>query len=491
MEEKMLNWLYKRAELTPNRIALQIEGQTWTFSELHQNVRMLAYRMYGLGMKKGDHVAFLLNNDLYTVEIIHALTYVGAVVIPLNTRLSRQEIAYQLQDAKVDYLLFDQEYAEQVPEPNGKGLSVVRVEELYRTKLIEGAIQTEIDLNQTFTILYTSGTTGKPKGVMLTYGNHWWSAIGSALNLGLDVNDRWLACLPFFHVSGLSILVRSVVYGIAVVLHKKFDAKKVNQSIKEDRVTLISVVSTMLSQMIEDLGDSSYPESLRCVLLGGGSIPQPLLAKSKQLAIPVFQTYGMTETASQIVTLAPEYMLDKLGSAGKPLFPSQIKIVDGDREMKAGEAGEIVVKGFNVTKGYFGNEQATNEVIYDGWLRTGDIGYLDQDGFLFVLDRRKDLIISGGENIYPAEVESVILEHPAIEEAGVVGQSDPKWGQIPVAFVKVKEGQEVTEADLISFCKERLAKYKVPVSFTFVDELPRNAAKKLLRRKLVEQLQSK
>jgi O-succinylbenzoic acid--CoA ligase len=219
------------------------------------------------------------------------------------------------------------------------------------------------------------------------------------------------------------------------------------------------------------------------MLLGGGPASLPLLEECVAKDIPVYQTYGMTETSSQIVTLAPEDSIRKLGSAGKPLFPSQLKIIaEGNKEAAVHEAGEILVKGPNVTKGYLNREKASTQDIQDGWLHTGDIGYLDEDGFLFVLDRRSDLIISGGENIYPAEIEGVLTSHPSIIDAGIIGQKDEKWGEVPAAFIVPKT--PVTERELLEFCRERLAKYKIPKHFYFIDEIPRNASKKILRREL-------
>ena len=341
----------------------------------------------------------------------------------------------------------------------------------------------EIDLDEICTIMYTSGTTGHPKGVIQTYGNHWWSATGSALNLGLHEDDCWLCTVPLFHISGYSILMKSIIYGMKIVLHERFDEGNVLADIRKERVTIMSVVSTTLTRMIEQLQGAGLPDHFRCMLLGGGPAALPLLQKCVEKAIPVFQTYGMTETSSQIVTLSPEDSLRKLGSAGKPLFPSQLKIIhEGKKEAAANEAGEIVVKGPNVTSGYLNRAKETSKDLNEGWLHTGDIGYLDDEGFLFVLDRRSDLIISGGENIYPAEIEGVLTSHPAIRDAGVIGRQDEKWGEVPVAFI-VKKAQ-VSEAEINAFCLEKLAKYKIPRRIYFIDEIPRNAAKKILRREL-------
>jgi len=323
----------------------------------------------------------------------------------------------------------------------------------------------------------------------LTYGNHWWSAVGSALNLGLNMNDKWLLCLPMFHVSGLSILMKNVIYGMPIYLQSKFNASEVNQVIRERGVTMMSAVSAMVTKLLDDLKEKAYPGHFRCLLLGGGPAPLPMLEKCRDKGIPVFQTYGLSETASQIVTLSPEYMFEKLGSAGKPLFPAQIRIIDQEgHELTAMEEGEIIVKGPNITPGYWHRPSETNSVLANGWLKTGDIGYLDHDGFLYVLDRRKDMFISGGENVYPAEVEAALLAHPDIAEAGVIGVHDDEWGKVPAAFIRVRPSSDITESDVQMFLRDHLAGYKIPKYVYFVDELPRNASGKLLRRLLIERL---
>ena len=484
MQTSMPNWLMQRAFLTPDRIAVQDAGEKKTFSELHDAVLKRARQLAGLGISKGDIVALLMKNSIDMIEVIHALHYIGAIVLLQNTRLTSSELSWQLQDSQAKYLLVDDELAERISDFSH--IQIVKTSELLFLPEQECRLQHEYHLDDTATIMYTSGTTGKPKGVLQTYGNHWWSAVGSALNLGLRETDCWLAAVPFFHISGLSILMRSVIYGISVYVMNGFDAKQANDILIQGKATIMSVVSAMLQQMLSELGERTYPDTFRCMLLGGGPAPKPLLEACRDKGIPVYQTYGMTETASQIVTLAPEYSFAKLGSAGKPLFPAQIRIENNGQIARPNEPGEIVVKGPNVTKGYLNRPDATKQAIKDGWFYTGDIGYVDEEGFLYVLDRRSDLIISGGENIYPAEIEAVLLSHEAVEEAGVTGMADEKWGQVPCAFVKRKEGCAVTAEELSDFCKERLAKYKVPKQIYFVKELPRNAAKKLLRRKLVE-----
>lgn len=490
---EMPHWLTKRASLTPERVALVCGGEEWTFRSLEEEAQETARRLAGMGVRKGVRVAFLMGNGLYTVTLIHAVTSLGAVVVPLNTRLAPREIAWQVEDAGAKVLVYDTDHREKAASAREAGFGTagtvpVSWEDLIRLPEAETKLAPRISLNDLHTIMYTSGTTGRPKGVMLTWGNHWWSAAASALNLGLDPRDRWLAAVPLFHMSGLSILMRSLIYGMTAVIHPAFDPVAANRGIQEEGVTIVSVVGTMLDRMLEDLGEKSYPNHFRCMLLGGGPAPKPLLERCKEKKVPVFQTYGMTETASQIVTLAPEDSLRKLGSAGKPLFPSELRIVKEGREVPPGEAGEITVRGPNVTRGYWKREEATVEAIREGWLHTGDLGVLDEEGFLYVLDRRSDLIISGGENVYPAEVEAVLTVHPAVAEAGVTGVASEVWGQVPMGFVRLKPGKAVGEEQLIQHCRERLARYKVPVEIHFVQDLPKNASNKLLRRELIRLL---
>lgn len=484
---RMKHWLDKRCDLTPDRIALVGDKEQLTFGELRLRAQRTAGRLAAIGAPKAGRVAILCRNGLHVPELVHAIHYVGSVLVPLNTRLTARELEYQLQDADCACLIYDEAFRPQANaiQERMPRLRCVCTEELSAVRASPIPLQTEIDTEDLHTVMYTSGTTGHPKGVLLSFDNHWSSAVGSVLNLGFTEQDRWLAAVPLFHISGLSILMRSVIYGIAVVIHERFDPAAANLAIREQGVTIVSVVSNMLARMLDELGEDRYPDAFRCMLLGGGPAPLPLLEACREKGIPVFQTYGMTETSSQIVTLPPEFSLTKLGSAGKPLFLSELRIVKDGSVVQPCTEGEIEVRGANVTKGYLNRPDATAEAIRDGWLATGDIGYVDEEGFLYVLDRRKDLIISGGENVYPAEIEAVLLSHPSIAEAGVTGVTHESWGQAPVAFVALREGAPpLAEKDALAFCRERLATYKVPARVYFVAALPRNASNKLLRREL-------
>ncbi len=485
-EQLMENFLIKRAFLTPDRTAIEFEGMQFSFKEVYDRAVDFAGRMAGQGIQKNDFAAVLLKNSADSAIILYALQLLGVKAVILNSRLTASELSWQVQDSDSAYLITEDSFisaAEEVKE-SCPAVIVLQKEKLHTLPYSEALIVRELDLNDVCTVMYTSGTTGNPKGVLQTYGNHWWSAAGSALNLGLAENDSWLCTVPLFHISGYSILMRSVIYGINIHILERFQAREVIEVIEKRNITVMSVVSTMLTQILEELGQERLPKHFRCMLLGGGPAPLSLLESCKEKSIPVYQTYGMTETSSQVATLSPEYSLTKLGSAGKPLFPAQMKIMNNDEiEASPGEAGEIIVKGFNVTIGYLNREKDTQEKIKNGWLATGDLGYMDEDGFLFVLDRRSDLIISGGENVYPAEIEGVLTAHPEIADAGVIAMEDKRWGQVPIAFIQASS-KTLTEEDIKTYCLGRLAKYKIPKNIYFIEEIPRNAAKKILRREL-------
>ena len=488
------DWL---AAAPPDSLAVIARGACWTFGDLAREVAGWAGRLRALGIGPGDRVALLMGNSATFVALVHAIQQCEAVLVPLNWRLAAPELAWQLADCGTRLLLHDAARAEAAvaataavpgvarytldrPSADSPTLAEVAPHPPYAIRNTQYAI----DLDALQAILYTSGTTGQPKGAMLTYGNVWWSAVGSALNLGTHQTDRWLVCLPLFHVGGLSILWRSVIYGVPAIIHDGFDAAAVNEEIDENGVTVVSVVSLMLARMLDARGDRPYPATLRAVLVGGGPVPQALLKRCAACGVPVVQTYGLTETASQTATLAPADALRKLGAAGKPLLPTQIRIAGPDGDAAAGTVGEILVQGPTVTPGYWGRPEATAHALRDGWLHTGDLGYQDAEGYLYVVERRDDLIISGGENVYPAEVEAVLAAHPAVSEAGVVGAPDPQWGQVVHAAVVLRSGHSVGPDELRAWCRSRLAGYKVPTTILLMDELPRNAAGKLLRRTL-------
>jgi O-succinylbenzoic acid--CoA ligase len=493
------DWLAHRAASTPGRLALVADGRAWSFAELDAAATRMARRLAARGARAGDRVATLLHNGAGPAVLAHAVLRLGATLVPLNVRLSDSEVAWQLGDAAPRLLVVEGRTAALAGRARGErpALAVMSLDDEGAAALggdaLDAGAEADVPLRlahdpaAVLAIIYTSGTTGRPKGAMLTVGNFWWSAVGSALNLGAQPGDRWLACLPLFHVGGLSIVLRAAIYGITAVVHDGFDAGAVNRALDDEGVTVVSVVAVMLQRMLDARGDRPYPPSLRCVLLGGGPAPRPLLERCAALGIPAVQTYGLTETASQVATLAPEDALRRLGAAGRALYPNEIRVAAAGRDAGPGADGEILVRGPVVMAGYAGRPDATARAVVDGWLHTGDVGRLDAEGYLYVLDRRDDLIVTGGENVYPAEVEAALLAHPWVAEAGVIGAPDDAWGQRVVAVVRLAERADAAAADdvaaaLRAHCRTRLAGYKVPREFRIAPgPLPRTASGKLRR----------
>ena len=497
----MPEWLGHRASAFPDRLALIAGAECWSFRDLDERATRAARQLATLGVREGTRVALVLRNGALFAALTHALARLGAVMVPMNVRLSKSELAWQLADSRARVLIYNPAQAPLAagaaqdlpdllcvslagPEPiSGRAR---RSRSLAATPEAQTPLRDRVDLSAVQGIIYTSATSGRPKGVLLTYGNHWWNAVGSALHLGLDREDRWLAPLPMYHIGGLALVWRSVIYGIPLVIHEAFDPDAVNRDIDATGVTLVSAVSTMLERILDARGSHPFPPTLRCILLGGGPAAPALLETCLRRGVPVAPTYGLTETASQVATQPPAEVARKPGSVGRPLFPTEVRIERDGRPGAVGEVGEILVRGPTVMRGYADRPDETSRALRCGWLHTGDLGYLDHEGDLYVADRREDLIISGGENIYPAEVESVLGEHPALGDSGVIGLPDPQWGQVVVAAVTVRPGSRTSEEEVKAFCASRLARYKVPTRVWFVDGLPRSAAGKLIRRTIRE-----
>ncbi len=493
------DWIAHRGRGMPGHIALVVGRSEWTFAELDDEITSAAKKLATLGVQAGDRVAVLLHNGCEMAVLPHAVLRCGATLVPLNVRLSEHELAWQLGDSKPRLLFVDERTYDQGVNAAREysGIRVVSIDrrdtehdsENTFDRVAEADVELRLvhDGDAVLAIIYTSGTTGRPKGAMLTVSNFWWSAIGSALNLGTRSEDKWLACMPLFHVGGLSILIRAAIYGITAVVQDGFDETAVNAAIDKG-VTIVSVVAVMLERMLVQRGGDLYPATLRCVLLGGGPAPVSLLERSSSMSAPVIQTYGLTETCSQVATLSPQDAASRHGAAGRALYPNEVRIALQPGGTPGDRAGEIVVRGPVVMAGYFGQPDATARAIEDGWLRTGDIGLVDGQGYLYVLDRREDLIVTGGENVYPAEVEDALFSHPSIAEAGVIGIIDEKWGQRVVAIARLADGADEAAHDapaLASWCRARLAGYKIPAEFRFVtDPLPRTASGKLRRGEL-------
>ena len=515
------DWLRARADDTPAAKALLIDGRWWRFGELDALAERLRDRLLADGARPGDHVAVLLPNSLAMVVAVFALARLGAVMVPLNTRLTAAEVTWQVARADCTRLIHAPQTAAQAAEVPATLPRIVLEEDSiqYSVSSVQYSVdsiqstassnQSSVDSNRHLplntehwslntdtsplatpqAIIFTSGTTGYAKGATITFANHFWSAAGSAARLGVVPGERWLACLPLYHVGGLAVLFRSCLYGTAVVLHESFDVTAVRRSLRDDGITLVSLVPTMLGRLLHEGLTAADAPNLRLILLGGAAAPAALLAEARIAGLPVAVTYGLTEAASQVATLLPDEVTHKPGSAGKPLlFTTVAAVGDDGRELPPGTPGEIVVSGPTVMTGYHHDEPATAAALRDGRLHTGDIGTVDADGDLWLLDRRADLIVSGGENVYPAEVERVLREHPAVALAAVVGLPHPDWGQQVAAAVVLRAPDAATVDELLAYCRAHLAGYKCPRRLVLRDELPQTASGKIQRRLVAEQL---
>jgi O-succinylbenzoic acid--CoA ligase len=491
-------WLAQRASLTPEAPALVVDGETTSWVNLHREASIVTAGLHALGIGPGDRIALLAGNDPCVPVLLHATLAAGAVLVPLNTRLTAGELAWQLSDARPALFLHGSgPLAELAREAAGSDTELRMIEigtgadslgllhAAARENTDDDATRPRCELDSPCAIIYTSGTTARPRGAILTRGNFFWSAMASALHLGAHPQDRWLACMPLFHVGGLSILLRGVLYGCTTVLQRRFDPVAANDALDGEDITLVSLAPVMLERLLDARDDRPAPGALRCVLLGGGPAAPALVERALELGFPVAPTYGLTEAASQVATHPPHVASSAVDAALRPLPGTRLRVVDeAGADVPEGVAGQILVQAPTVMAGYWERPEDSAEALRGGWLHTGDIGTLDERGFLRVLDRRSDLIVSGGENIYPAEVEAALREHPDVLEVGVAAVSDAEFGQRPAAWLVLRGGGAFDEAELRDFCRRRLAGYKVPVTFHPMAALPRNASGKLLRREL-------
>lgn len=481
------DWLAHRARRQPEAPALLLSDGVLSYRQLEARVAALSGWLAQAGVEAGARLAVLLPPSLAYVALVHAALRLRLAIVPLNHRLTPYELAELLRASRPLLFLHDgSEKARAVLSLVGN-LSALAIDPADPPAGPARAPQLRYPLADIAAILFTSGTTGRPKGAMLSRGNLFYSALLSAENLGHLPGDRWLIVLPLFHVGGLSILFRAVLFGASVLLLERFDEERVLAALQGGGVTLASFVAVMLHRILAAAGTSRIPHQLRAALLGGGPIPPDLLTAAHMRGLPVVPTYGLTETASQVVTLSPDEAASRPGVAGRPLFLTEVRVVGEDgRPLPPGMPGEIIVSGPTVFQGYFRDPAATAAALREGWLHTGDIGVLDADGYLRVLDRRSDLIVTGGENVYPAEVEAALEAHPAVAEAGVYGLPDPVWGQQVAAWVVLRPGLQAEPEELLSFLRARLAAYKLPRRIRFASRLPRTASGKLRRHRLAD-----
>jgi O-succinylbenzoic acid--CoA ligase len=480
--------LMARAALTPAAPALESIRGTWTFAELAERAGRAAQYIVAAAPAEATPIALLLPGDERFVAWFHAIALTGRVVIPLNTRLTAEELAQQLTDARVGWLLGEETdarldaLAASVPGLRATPAPKIGTLPSHHDRWPEEAASKDA----TLAVLFTSGTSGRSKGALLSRGNFDASADAAADRLGPAVAGRWLACMPLFHVGGLSIVMRSVRFGGPIRLMSRFEAGMVSAALDAGDIAGVSLVPTMLSRLLAFRAGKPVPKGLEVLLLGGAAAAPELVSRAREAGYPVCLTYGLTEATSQVATAGPPRPGSATVPPMRPLHGTRVRIVTDDGDAPAGVPGEIVVRGPTVMQGYLHDPAATARALRGGWLFTGDVGFLDQEGGLHVLDRRDDLVVSGGENVYPAEVEAILLEHASVAEAGVTGVPDPDLGSRVVAWIVAEAGAAPEAATLLAFCRERLAGYKCPREFRFVEALPRTAAGKLQRRRLVE-----
>ena len=487
------NWLETASRNHPAKLALTFGDERWTFAELCRHVDAAAETMASALPNPPGRIGLLSPNRPGFVLAVHAAVRLGIPFVPLNWRLSPTELAWQIADANITLLLTDEAHDATALTQSLENLTIIPISTIERSpehtlpspcarvRAPSGRLPgVRVNLTNEAALLYTSGTSGRPKGAILTYGNLWFSAVSSALHLGHRSNDVWLLTLPLFHVGGLAILVRGIIGATSVILHDRFDPERALRAV-DAGATLVSLVPTMLDRMLALRNDRPWPSHLRCILLGGSAAPPQHLADCLRLGIPVAPTYGLTEATSQVATLIPEQLEDHLGSAGVPLPLTELRITAEHGEAPLGEIGEIEIRGPTLFRGYLGESEARDP---QAWFATGDVGYLDDNGYLVVVDRRHDLIVSGGENIYPAEIERVLRAHPLVADAGVVGIPHETWGARPAAIVVWTGDPEAAVGELRRHCARELSSYKIPDRFLLVSEAPRSPSGKLLRREV-------
>ncbi len=482
----MRDWLAARAAATPRREALVSGDGRLTFAQLNNLVARDCARWKVAGIRRGQHIALVMHSRQATVVRLLASLRYGTVLVPLGARSTAAERAAQLKQAACDWLLPE---TDDEPfwhlDPDGQRKAVDATGELTPGQIAQqgdGQFQPDAPL----AIVHTSGTTGQPKGAILSVNNFFYSALGATMRLGHLPQDRWLCVMPMWHVGGLALLTRALLQGAPVVLQPEFDPDAVLHALEHEAVSLVSLVPTMLHRLLER-HPGNWPDSLRLILLGGAAASPELLRSSAEIDLRVAPTWGLTETTSQVATLLPAAAQAKPESVGRPLIFNQLRVVNKSNDtLSPGQTGELLVSGPTVLRGYWHDSAETARALHAGELRTGDLGYLDEAGDLFIVQRRSDLIISGGENVYPAEVERVLCDQSAVQDAAVLGIPDLEWGQQVVALVKLHPGVNTTIEALLAFCRARLAGYKIPREIRFVEMLPRSESGKVRRAELAQ-----
>ncbi|WP_026678937.1 class I adenylate-forming enzyme family protein [Fictibacillus gelatini] len=491
-------FLKDRADSTPLLEGLVGGKERLTFKEYNERVNQLAHYLLEKGVQKGDRVAILCKNNWPFPVIMMAAIKIGAIAAPLNRQMTAYEMEGVIETCQPKVLFYDEEYKESlslveekqmIPSIilSGSGMDVVPS----LSSLLENQPETEPDCTvqseDPALLLFTSGTTGNSKGCVITHGNlyAWFSEIGNLRKV--EPGMRFLGVHPFYHMSSCLNILNSIYYGMTMVCLSNTDPKAIWEMIENEKINMMMGFPSTYTYMLEELKQSERNvESFKMAQSGGTKVPESLIKEYAKYGIALSQGYGSTEGWA-VSAWRPDMGYDKANSVGKPIQNVDVKIVDPDshEELKTGEVGEIVVKSPYMFKGYWRDPEATREVFKDGWLYMGDAGKFDEDGFLYIMDRYKDVIVYGGDNIYSGEVEKVIHEISGVLEVAVVGIPDEFWGEIPRAYIVKEKGNPLSKEEIINYCKEKLAEYKIP-EIQFVDSLPKNSLGKIVKRKLKE-----
>lgn len=491
------DWIRKRAIVSPEKIAVIFEGRGFTYRQVNERTNRLVNALADRGIKKGDRVAVMFYNCHQFLEAYFAAAKLGAIFVPLNFRLAGPELEYMLNDCRAEMLIYNSDFAEVVdsirsviPVMKGNFIQVdgatppwaLDYEGLlaqYPTSELE--VHQEVKQEDPQMIMYTSGTTGEPKGALLSHRKTFYNTFNADIYFDISSSDRMLVVMPLFHSGGLNITAVPILYkGGTAIIQKHFDPEEVLQLIERYRITIMMAVPTMLNFILKKTVMERYDlSSLKTCMTAGEVCPLSLIEEYQKRKIPIRQVFGQTET-SIMLWLPEEDSIRKAGSVGLPVFHSDVRVVNQKGEDVApAEIGEIVVKGPIQMICYWNRPKETAQAIRDGWLYTGDLARVDEDGYVYIVDRRTDMFISGGENVYPAEIEKVYATHPQILEVAVIGVPDDDWGEEGKAIISLKKGEIMTEKEAINFCMGKLAKYKMPKSVVFVDELPKTASGKI------------